>query len=59
MLKVWKLEYFFNGDLAKTVVLANTSKEAIDTVIDGEDVKEIEKCEQVREKGEVLTWYQP
>lgn len=57
MLKVWKLEYFLNGRLVRTVVLANNAKEAIDTVIDGEDVIEIEKCEQIREKGKVLTWY--
>lgn len=59
MLKVWKLEYFDCGDLAVSVVLANTSKEAIDMVIDGEDVPEIEKCEQVRTKGRILTWNQP
>ena len=58
MLKVWKVEYFINGDLARSVVLANTSKEAIDIIVDGDHVSEVEKIEQVREKGRVLTWYQ-
>ncbi len=58
-MKVWKLEYFSCGDLAKSVVVADTAKEAIDMIVDGENVEEIEKCEQVREKGKVLTWYQP
>ncbi len=59
MLKVWKLTYFFSGNLSRCVVIAETAKEAIDTVVDGDFVTDIEVCEQVTEKGKVLTWHQP
>lgn len=59
VLKVWKLTYFFNGNLAESVVIADTAQEAINIVIDGEFVTDVEKCEQITEKGKVLTWHQP
>lgn len=59
MLKVWKLTYFFSGNLAKSVVIANTAKEAVDMVIDGDLVVDVERCERITEKGKVLTWHQP
>lgn len=58
MMNVWRLEYFFSGDLAISVVIARTMKEAIDIIVDGDEVTEIEKCERMTEIGEVLTWYQ-
>ncbi|BDG48797.1 MULTISPECIES: hypothetical protein [Parageobacillus] len=59
-MKVWKIEYFHSGDLARSVVLAETMVEAIGLVVNGESVREqdIIKCEEKREKGIVLTWYQ-
>ncbi len=59
MLKVWKVKYFFSGNLAECVVIADSAKEVIDMVVDGEFVTDIEKCEQITEKGKVLTWHQP
>lgn len=59
-MKVWKIEYFHCGDLAKSVVLAETMAEAISLIVDGDSVREqdVIKCEEKSEKGVVLTWYQ-
>ena len=59
-MKVWKIEYFYCGDLAKSVVLAETMTEAISLIVDGDSVREqgVIKCEEKSEKGVVLTWYQ-
>ncbi len=58
-MKVWKVEYFTCGDLARSVVLAKTMKEAIDFVVDGVNVEDVKSCVEVREAGRVLTWHQP
>jgi len=59
-MRVWKIKYFHCGDLAKSVVLANTMAEAINLIVDGDSVKEqdVIECEEKREKGIVLTWHQ-
>lgn len=59
MTKVWKITYFFSGNLAKCVVIADTEHEALSMVVDGDFVTDFEKCEQITEKGKVLTWHQP
>jgi hypothetical protein len=61
-LKVFKIRYFTNGgDLAVSVVVAETIEEAIQMLIDDYEVerKNIEEYEEIEEKEIVLTWYQP
>lgn len=57
MMNVWRLEYFFGGDLAISFILARTAKEAIDIIVDRDEVTEIEKCECITDIGEMLTWH--
>jgi hypothetical protein len=58
MLKTWRINYFYYGDLTRAVVIAETKEEAISFVVDGVVVLSVEKCYEVTNKGRVLTLYQ-
>lgn len=61
-LKIFKLRYFSGGNLAVSVVAADTLENAISILMTDYDVEfsDIEQeYEEIKEEGIVLTWHQP
>lgn len=60
-MKVFKVEYFSNGNLTRSVVIARNMQQAIDFIVNEDEVTsgDISKCEVVEGIGEILTWRQP
>jgi len=60
-MKVFKVEYFSNGNLTRSVVIARNMQQAIDFIVNEDEVTrgDISKCEVVEVAGKILTWRQP
>ncbi|KIO60212.1 hypothetical protein B4065_0138 [Caldibacillus thermoamylovorans] len=60
-MKVFKVEYFSNGNLTRSVVIARNMQQAIDFIVNEDEVTsgDISKCEVVKGAGKILTWRQP
>lgn len=60
-MKVFKVEYFSNGNLTRSVVIARNMQQAIDFIVNEDEVTrgDISKCEVVEGVGKILTWRQP
>ncbi len=60
-MKIFKVEYFSNGNLTRSVVIARDMQQAIDIIVNEDEVTrgDISKCEVVEGVGKILTWRQP